>query len=196
MLALLHARWVEVLAASELARSLLAGSLPRRWGHTQGVARRARELAALVGADAGLLEAAAWLHDIGYAPGLVETGFHPLDGARYLRARAVSDRRLLTLVAHHSCAVVEAEVRGILSALLEEFPLDEGDVGDLLESLTYCDMTTDPQGRGTQVGARVAEILQRYQPEDPVHRAIASARPGLFAICERVAQRTSRLRSR
>jgi hypothetical protein len=31
--------------------------------------------------------AAAWLHDIGYAPAIAEsgTGFHPLDGARYLR---------------------------------------------------------------------------------------------------------------
>jgi len=26
------------------------------------------------------LEAAAWLHDIGYAPDLVVSGFHPLDG--------------------------------------------------------------------------------------------------------------------
>jgi hypothetical protein len=31
------------------------------------------------------LEAAGWLHDIGYAPGLAATGLYPLDGARYLR---------------------------------------------------------------------------------------------------------------
>jgi hypothetical protein len=31
-------------------------------------------------ADRPVLIAAAWLHDIGYAPGLPETGFHPLDG--------------------------------------------------------------------------------------------------------------------
>ena len=43
----------------------------RTWAHVQGVADRARSLAPVLGADADLLEAAAWLHDIGYAPGLV-----------------------------------------------------------------------------------------------------------------------------
>ena len=38
------------------------------------------------------LVAAAWLHDIGYAPELVETGFHPLDGARYLRREGLMNR--------------------------------------------------------------------------------------------------------
>jgi hypothetical protein len=42
-------------------------------------------LTAVLGADTDLLEAAAWLHDIGYAPGLAVTGLHALDGARYLR---------------------------------------------------------------------------------------------------------------
>lgn len=36
--------------------------------------------------DRDLLVAAAWLHDIGYAPELRDTGFHPLDGARHLEA--------------------------------------------------------------------------------------------------------------
>ncbi|HEX3192303.1 MAG TPA: hypothetical protein VHS30_21235 [Streptosporangiaceae bacterium] len=31
------------------------------------------------------MEAAAWLRDIGYTPGLAVTGLHALDGARYLR---------------------------------------------------------------------------------------------------------------
>jgi len=71
--------------AEGLARSLLADSLPRRWSHVQGVAARARTLKPSLGADAGLLEAAAWLHDIGYQPELAHTGLHGLDGARYLR---------------------------------------------------------------------------------------------------------------
>ena len=54
--------------AEGLARTLLADSLPRRWAHVQGVAARARTLMSSLGSDAGLLEAAAWLHDIGYAP--------------------------------------------------------------------------------------------------------------------------------
>ena len=74
---------METLAAwaQDLARTLLADSLPRRWAHVQGVAARARSLAPSLGADADLLEAAAWLHDIGYLPELAETGLHSLDGA-------------------------------------------------------------------------------------------------------------------
>src|SRR4029077_17233843 len=48
-------------------RDLLQESLPRRWAHVQGVAARARTLALVLGTDGDLLEAAAWLHDIGYA---------------------------------------------------------------------------------------------------------------------------------
>ena len=71
--------------AERLARTLLERALPRRWAHVQGVAARARGLAPTLGADAELLEAAAWLHDIGYLPELAQTGMHGLDGARYLR---------------------------------------------------------------------------------------------------------------
>ena len=56
--------------AQQCARELLQQSLPRRWAHVQGVAGRTRSLAPVLGADADLLEAAAWLHDIGYAPAL------------------------------------------------------------------------------------------------------------------------------
>src|SRR3954453_18745910 len=91
--------------AREIARTLLESPLPRRWAHVQGVARQARSLAPVLGDDADLLEGAAWLHDIGYSPGLVVTGFHPLDGARYLRDEHSADSVLCALVAYHSCAV-------------------------------------------------------------------------------------------
>ena len=75
--------------AHDIARSLLEEALPRRWAHVQGVADTARTLAPILGKNAGLLTAAAILHDIGYAPRLADTGFHPLDGARYsARCRA------------------------------------------------------------------------------------------------------------
>jgi hypothetical protein len=63
-------------AARGLLRRLPDGG--RRWRHTQGVAARAREAAAVLPlADRDVLEAAAWLHDVGYAPALVRSGFHP-----------------------------------------------------------------------------------------------------------------------
>lgn len=55
--------------AEQLAQALLQESLPRRWAHVQGVAARARSLTPVLGADADLLQAAAWPHDIGYARG-------------------------------------------------------------------------------------------------------------------------------
>src|SRR3984893_17366413 len=103
--------------AEHLARVLLPDPLPRCWAHVQGVAGRARGLAPVLGADADLLEAAAWLHDIGYAPGLVVTGVHALDGARYPRDTHHADTVLCRLVAYHSCAITEAEERGHADAL-------------------------------------------------------------------------------
>jgi HD superfamily phosphodiesterase len=41
------------------------------------VATRARSLAPAFAADKALLEAAAWLHDIGYLPELAQTGLQP-----------------------------------------------------------------------------------------------------------------------
>ena len=107
--------------AHQLARALLQEPLPRRWAHVQGVAARARSLAPVLGADADLLEAAAWLHDIGYAPGLATTGLHQLDGARYLRDAQHADAMLCRLVAHHSCAIIEAGERGLADVLSSEF---------------------------------------------------------------------------
>src|SRR5947209_18424597 len=97
--------------AGPLAQDLLQESLPRRWAHVQGVAARARSLAPVLGADADLLEGAAWLHDIGYARGLAVAGLHALDGARYLRDAQPADAMLCRLVAHHSCAIIEADER-------------------------------------------------------------------------------------
>ena len=103
--------------AGHLARALLQEPLPRRWAHVQGVATRARSLAPVLGADADLLEAAAWLHDIGYAPALAVTGLHALDGARYLRDARHADAMLCRLVAHHSYAIIEAGERGLADVL-------------------------------------------------------------------------------
>src|SRR5690349_6053700 len=103
--------------AEHLAQALLQDSLPRRWAHVRAVAARARSLAPALGADADLLEAAAWLHDIGYAPGLVATGLHSLDGARYLRDVQLADSMICRLVAHHSCAAIEAGERGLADVL-------------------------------------------------------------------------------
>ncbi|WP_171117030.1 MULTISPECIES: HD domain-containing protein [Streptomyces] len=170
--------------ARDLARSLLAEPLPRRWAHSQGVAARAQSLAGILGDDVDLLWAAAMLHDIGYTPALAATGFHPLDGARYLRDRTAADERLVRLVANHSCAVLEAEERGLREDLEAEFPVL--DQAALVDALAYCDMTTTPDGEPTTVDARLSEILGRYGPDSVVGRFIRRAEPELCAAVHRV----------
>ena len=160
--------------AQGLARTLLSASLPRRWAHVQGVAARARSLAPAFGADAGLIEAAAWLHDIGYLPGLAATGLHGLDGARYLRDVQRADPMLCRLVAHHSCAVIEAEERGLAYVLTGEFAPPPQPLAD---ALTFCDMTISPDGEQVQVHHRLAEIHDRYGTGHLVSRSIRRATP-------------------
>jgi HD superfamily phosphodiesterase len=107
--------------AAQVAERHLAVAVPRRWQHVRAVAAKAERLGPVVVAqDADLLTAAAWLHDIGYAPGIADTGFHALDGARWL-IREGFDSRLAGLVAHHSCASYEAAERGFADALASEF---------------------------------------------------------------------------
>jgi len=145
-----------------------------------------------LGSAAELVEAAAWLHDIGYAPDLVDTGFHPLDGARYLRDVAGADERLCRLVAHHSCAVFEAEQRGLLEVLQAEFPQE---TVELRQALTYCDMTTGPDGTRLDVADRLAEIHSRYGPDHLVSRSIANATPCITAAVEAIERRLADVRA-
>jgi hypothetical protein len=173
--------------ARELAEALL-GSMGDRWLHVQAVARRAAELALSVNEpDRGPLSAAAWLHDIGYAPGALATGFHALDGASFLR-QVGWDGRICALVAHHSCASIEAEERGMLWTL-EAWPCEEGPV---MDALIAADMTVGPQGQPLSVGERIREILERYPEDSPVHRANTRAAPTVTAA---VARAEARLRS-
>jgi hypothetical protein len=177
-----------VVAAWTIAEGMLRSTLPRRWRHSQGVWGRsviAGDL--LVGSGGELLEQAAVLHDVGYAPEVALTGFHPLDGARHLRSIGM-DERVVSLVAHHSCAHVEAERRGLGAALGDFKPGPPV----LTDCLIFCDMTTSPDGLEVTVDERLAEILARYGPESIVGRSIALAEPELRAATCRIANRLER----
>ncbi len=177
--------------AEALARNLLEDALPRRWAHVQGVAARARDLEPAFGADTELLEAAAWLHDIGYLPELAETGLHGLDGARYLRDAQHADPMLCRLVAHHSCAIIEAEERGLADVLRREFATPPQPLAD---ALTCCDMTTSPDGEPTSVDQRLAEIRRRYGSGHLVGRSIRRATPMILRAVGQVHARAGSAR--
>jgi hypothetical protein len=175
--------------AQQIARNLLAELLPRRWAHVQGVAATAMSLTAVLGDTTELVVAAAWLHDIGYSPTIASTGFHPLDGARYLRMTRQASDMVCRLVAHHSCAISEAGIRGLGATLSSEFRPPPTGLGD---ALTYCDMTTGPDGQRMTVEDRIADIRRRYDPQDPVSRAIDCSEPRLTAAVDSVTRKLAR----
>ncbi|MBF6194159.1 HD domain-containing protein [Nocardia sp. CDC186] len=151
-------------------------ALPRRLSHVEGVARRAA-LAADVADDGELLVAAGWLHDVGYAPSLVRTGFHPVDGATYLRETGASER-LCALVANHSCARIEARNRG----LVIEWPDEQSPLRD---ALWWADMTTTASGEDTTLSERLSDVYRRYGDGDVVSRSLREAEPTLRDAVER-----------
>jgi hypothetical protein len=149
--------------AREVARELME-YMGIRWAHVQAVGVAAEELV-----DRGAPEvvaSAGWLHDIGYAASAVATGFHPLDGARHL-VRLGAPSEVVSLVAYHTGAEFEAAERG-LTYELKQFvrPTQEA-----LDALTWADLANGPGGERVSVDQRLAEILQRYPEEHPVHRA-------------------------
>jgi hypothetical protein len=151
------------------ARRLLAEELPRRWEHSRGVARQAERIApAFPPGEAEVLVASAWLHDIGYAPEVVVTGLHQLDGARYLVARGVPFR-VCALVAHHAGGAAVADLVGLADGLA----IFDDERSPVRDALWYCDMTTGPDGRLMTFDERMAELRRRRLPDDPVVRALA-----------------------
>jgi hypothetical protein len=170
--------------AFDVCQTKLAEALPRRWAHVQGVAERADSLRRLVPQDAENLRAAAVLHDVGYAPDIAHSGFHPLDGANYL-LELDAPRLLVDLVAHHSGAAIEAEIRG-LQYELSHF-IDEKT--PLRDALWYCDLTTSPDGEPVEVEHRLAEIRQRYGPDHVVTRFLNAAEDQLWAAVGRTEAR-------
>lgn len=109
---------------------LLRNELPNRWWHSVCASAQAEKLRPVLSPSGGpKVVTAALLHDIGYASACRQTGFHPIDGARYLRARGI-DEEIVGLVAHHSCASCEALLRGLAEEMAEfryqtEDPADE-----------------------------------------------------------------------
>jgi putative nucleotidyltransferase with HDIG domain len=177
---------IDVDAGRQLAKAHLQ-VIPDRWRHTEAVVERASEYAGGIASEdrRGLL-VAAWLHDVGYAATIRRTGFHALDGAQFLEASGV-DRRVVCLVAHHSAAVFEAVERGFA----RELAAYERETGPVMDALTCADMTVGPEGQLVTFEQRIAEILDRYPQDDPVHRAIMRAQVELESAVRRAEARVA-----
>lgn len=178
----------QVIAGAPLLAERLLGRMRARWEHTCGVVSRALELAPAVAApDRPLFVAAAWLHDIGYAEQLRQTGFHPLDGACYLE-RSGWGHVLAGLVAHHSGAHYVAAARG-LGVELSVFSDPDSWAGPVADALTTADQTTGPDGRPVELETRLADMLRRHGPDSPQAQVHHLRAPVIRAAVARTEQR-------
>jgi len=176
-----------VTAAADLAAAKLASALPRRWTHVRAVAAKAHSARRATRSPETLV-AAAWLHDVGYAPDIVDTGLHSLDGARWLLQQGWNDE-IAGLVANHSCALYEAQERGLGEVLAREFPRQRSAAAD---ALWFADMTTGPDGQDLTVQQRLGEIRARYGPDDLVTKFWRRAEPELLEAVQRTERRLAR----
>jgi hypothetical protein len=172
-----------VTDAVDLAAAYLSDT-GDRWSHVSGVGCAAQALGETSRLVSDSLVSAAWLHDVGYARQLVDTGFHPIDGARFLISIGVPEE-VIGLVAHHTGAAYEARERGLL-AQWKKLPTPNADA---LDVLTMIDLAVGPSGQPLLDVERVAGILGRYGEDDPVHRAVLKSQGDLLASSARAKQR-------
>jgi hypothetical protein len=95
---------------------------------------------------------------------------------------------LCRLVAHHSCAIIEAGERGLADILSSEF--DPAPYA-LASVLTCCDMTTSPDGQPVPVEQRLAEIRDRYGSGHLVSRSMRRATPMILRAVGQVHHRAA-----
>ena len=177
---------ISVWAWKASPASLLERALPRRWSHVQGVATRARNLAPAIGADAAL-GGRQRLHDIGYlefsspAPACTAS-----TAPRYLRWTLSTPTRCCAGWSRtSSCAVIEAEAKsrpGRRSAPRVRAAAATRQA----DALTFCDMTTSPDGQQVHVTHRLAEIHDRYGAGHLVSRSIHRATPLILQAVDQV----------
>ena len=138
----------DLITRAKDVTELELASMSGRLAHVRGVAATAAKVASSLLRDQhDEVVAAAWLHDVGYGPRVRNSGFHPLDGAAFLRSEGFPDV-VSSLVAFHSGASEEVDERGLKESLSRFTPPPT----DLLDVLTYADMTTGPTGDAVTAG--------------------------------------------
>ncbi|KUF10816.1 HD domain-containing protein [Pseudoponticoccus marisrubri] len=150
-----------------------------RLAHIRRVMQTARALEARRCFGGRLVLAAAY-HDIGYAPSLVVTGFHPVDGALVARRDGL-DTEIVDAVLHHSGARALAQ-RSRPDLVAHYGPVCRMMDTALSRALTFCDLRSGPRGERLSQSERLAEIAVRHAGNAALLAAMEEARPDFMAI--------------
>lgn len=139
-------------------------------------ARDLAEMGTVGGIDEVTAYCAALVHDIGYLEPLHRTGFHPVDGADYLRSNGCG--RLADLIVGHSSSPEEAVLRNIADVAPSDDPI--------AQLLSYWDMQVGPGGEVMAYEERLADILRRHGEHSIVGKANLTAAPRIRALIAQV----------
>lgn len=151
-----------------------------RLAHIRRVLQTAREIEARHPFD-GRLVAAALYHDLGYAPDLAVTGYHPIDGAMLARADGL-DAEIVDAVLHHSGAWLLAQRTRPELAAEHYGPACRMMDTPLSRALTFCDNRSGPRGERFTLAQRVAEIRVRHARNTALMAALDVTLPALEEI--------------
>lgn len=168
--------------AGAVADELLAG-VGTRLSHSACVAHQAARVQHLLPPSwQSALVGAGWLHDVGYNETLAKAGFHPLDGARWLRDQGWPSE-ICRLVAWHTRSGTEAQLRGLRSQLEAEFLAPPETVQ---AAMAWADLRSSRTGENCTVDDRLTDILRRYPAGSIVHEATVRNREALREWVHRV----------
>lgn len=114
--------------------------------------------------DRILLERAALLHDIGYAPALCRFGFHPLDGAMFLEAQGEHPWVVDGVLRHSQADRKAPGLPGVAEEYARREPL--ADAAWLVRAVTIADWRAAGIGGRTSFAQRLRDIVDR-NPDKP-----------------------------
>ena len=141
---------------------------PDRLRHILTVARKVRETAQQLSAkypemdlDVNVAYCAALLHDIGYLDALTVSGFHPIDGANYLRECGYPD--LAEYILGHSNSPEQATLLQIEGVVMSPHII--------AKLITYWDIRVRQGGALVSYAERLDDIKTRYGVESQVWKS-------------------------
>ncbi len=168
-----------------------------RLAHMRQACRTAKRIVSQINYDSELsnkIVTAALFHDIGYAEKLINTGFHPLDGAAYL-AHCGAPEDIIEAVLWHSSTPIEIKSLPEIKKIYDKFPTPDFK-SPVFRAVCYCDFRTSPLGQSFSFGQRIVELENRFGLESIPPAIARKTLPGARTNQKKYAQEITRTQSK